>query len=491
MSLYRVNLRDIFVDMTTVRNVFLLSADSLRADVLPERTAALAEKVGGVDFTTACATANATAHSMPALTAGIYRDSIDGGFDDHVVTLAQRLAEFDYDCSLWADNKIIGPERGYDRGFPGRSGRNGYGNLGQTGREYFTRLGSERFFEWAQWVYFNVVKPVEDRVVSSSGYYAPAEAHNADALEYLEHATGDQFHWIHYMDTHHPFEPPAEYLASRTLHTPRTRHQLSGLSSKAIISNKGKGITAADLEDIRQAYLACSEYWYDAVSEFVDELMARGHYDPDRDVMVITSDHGETFAVEKHEMLGHTPTPAFWEELVRVPLIINVPGWSRSTVDGQVSLVDVVPTVVEHATGTTLDSAEGRAAASPLDMVRERVYFGSGGPDRRHRGIRRTDGWKLFSDRIRTADVNEFTTDEGAHNRTRLVLSRAVDGTDEIEFVRPLGSSDRPSGHLGAVWDELLGDLERERGPITARHDEVLSARARAQLQELGYVDDI
>lgn len=477
--------------MTTVRNVFLLSADSLRADVLPDRTAALAEKVGGVDFTTACATANATAHSMPALTAGLYRDSIEEQFGEHVVTLAQRLMESGYDCSLWADNKIIGPERGYDRGFPERSSRNGNGSLAQTGRDYFTELGSERFFEWAQWLYFNLVKPVEERVTSSKGYYMPAEEHNADVLEYLSGAVGKQFHWVHYMDTHHPFEPPDEYMTSRELNTPRNRHQLSGLSSRAIISNKGKGVTDEDIEDIRQAYLASAEYWYDAVSGFVDELVARGHYDPDRDVMVITSDHGETFDVGKHEMLGHTPTPAFWEELVRVPLVINVPGWSRTTVDGLVSLVDVVPTVAWHATGTTLESADGRVAESPEDMVRERVYFGAKGPDLLHRGVRRDDGWKLFSDRIRTTDVNEFTTDESAHNENRIVLSRAVDGTDSVEFVRPLESSDRPDGRLAEVWDELMGDLERERGPITSQHDEELSEEVREQLKELGYVDDI
>jgi arylsulfatase A-like enzyme len=475
----------------TVRNVFLLSADSLRADVLPARTAELAETVGGVNFTTAYATANATAHSMPALTAGIYRDSIEERFGEHVVTLAERLSESEFACSLWADNKIVGPERGYDRGFPEAESRNGDGGLGQVGREYFTELGSERFFEWAQWLYFNLVKPVEERVTSSSGYYMSAGEHNAAVLEHLESGAGDQFHWVHYMDTHHPFEPPKEYMASRELHTPRNRHQLSGLSSKAIISNKGKGVTDEDIEDIRQAYLASSEYWYDAVSEFVEELMARGHYDPDRDVMVITSDHGETFDVEKHEMLGHTPTPAFWEELVRVPLIVNVPDWPRTTVDGQVSLIDVVPTVAWHATGTTLESTEGRAVESPEEMVRECVYFGAKGPELLHRGVKRDDGWKLFSDRIRTSDVNEFTTDEADHNETRVILSRVVDGTDEVEFVRPLGSSDRPSGRPGRVWEELMDDLERNRGPLTSSHEEELSEEVREQLKELGYVDDI
>lgn len=119
--------------MTTVSNLFLLTADSLRADVLPGRTAALAEKIGGVDFTNACTTANATAHSMPALTAGIYRDSIEERFDEHVVTLAQHLTDAGYDCSLWADNKIIGPERGYDRAFRSETAGTGTGTWHNSG----------------------------------------------------------------------------------------------------------------------------------------------------------------------------------------------------------------------------------------------------------------------------------------------------------------------------------------------------------------------
>lgn len=477
--------------MTAVRNVFFLSADSLRADVLPDRTANLAKLVDGVNFTKAYATANATAHSMPALTAGVYRDSIAEQLDDDNVTLAQRLSEFGFDCSLWADNQIIGPERGYDRGFSQQGKGHGGENFAQTGRDFFAKLGSERFFEWAQLLYFNVVKPLEERLTSSRGYYKPAEVHHDELLDCLDGASGNHFHWVHYMDTHHPFEPPGNYLDQRDLNTSRSRHQLSGLSSKAIISNKGKGITAEDIEDIQTAYVACCEYWYDAVYRFVENLMANGDYDPDQDIMVITSDHGETFDVEKHDMLGHTPTPAFWEELVHVPLVINVPNWHSTTIDGNVSLIDVVPTVSKFATETNLDSAEGRAVESPRKIVRDFVYFGAKGPELLHRGVLRDDGWKLFSDRIRTVDVNEFTTAEEAHNENRVILSRVVDGTDEIQYVCPLELTDAPTGSLTEIWDELFSSIERERGPITSEHKESLSNEVKTQLKELGYLDDI
>jgi choline-sulfatase len=62
-----------------------------------------------------------------------------------------------------------------------------------------------------------------------------------------------------------------------------------------------------------------------------------------RTAVVVTSDHGEAFG--EHGMIRHGFE--LWEELVRVPLIIKVPGVPARRVSARRSAIDVVPTLLE------------------------------------------------------------------------------------------------------------------------------------------------
>lgn len=62
-----------------------------------------------------------------------------------------------------------------------------------------------------------------------------------------------------------------------------------------------------------------------------------------RTAIVITSDHGESFG--EHGMIRHGFE--IWESLVRVPLIIHVPGIAPHRVKSRRSLVDLVPTMLD------------------------------------------------------------------------------------------------------------------------------------------------
>lgn len=60
-------------------------------------------------------------------------------------------------------------------------------------------------------------------------------------------------------------------------------------------------------------------------------------------VVIVTSDHGEAFG--EHSMIRHGFE--LWEELVRVPLLMRVPGAPPRRVAVRRSAIDVVPTVLE------------------------------------------------------------------------------------------------------------------------------------------------
>ncbi len=63
----------------------------------------------------------------------------------------------------------------------------------------------------------------------------------------------------------------------------------------------------------------------------------------DRVAIVVTSDHGEAFG--EHKLIRHGFE--IWEELVRVPLLVSVPGVTPGKVTVRRSAIDVVPTILE------------------------------------------------------------------------------------------------------------------------------------------------
>lgn len=63
----------------------------------------------------------------------------------------------------------------------------------------------------------------------------------------------------------------------------------------------------------------------------------------DRTAIIVTSDHGEAFA--EHGMIRHGFE--LWEELVRVPLIVRVPGVNPRHVQARRSAIDLAPTILD------------------------------------------------------------------------------------------------------------------------------------------------
>ncbi len=87
---------------------------------------------------------------------------------------------------------------------------------------------------------------------------------------------------------------------------------------------------------------------YDAEVAFVDaqfgRVLAALEQQPfaARTAVVVTSDHGEAFG--EHGMIRHGFE--LWEELVRVPLIVSVPGVAPRRVKARRSAIDLVPTLL-------------------------------------------------------------------------------------------------------------------------------------------------
>jgi arylsulfatase A-like enzyme len=131
------------------------------------------------------------------------------------------------------------------------------------------------------------------------------------------------FLYLHYLDPHDPYKPPAEF--------------------KELMA-KEPAITGypEDVKEKLDLYDAEIRYTDQKVGEIFDYLKEKGLYD---DVaIVLVADHGEQFMERGHQGHGFQ----LFDEEVRVPFIIKPPrATSPKSVDVTVSTIDILPTVLE------------------------------------------------------------------------------------------------------------------------------------------------
>lgn len=459
--------------MSQQPNVFVLSVDSLPYSSFIDASSRLASLVDGVEFTNAIAPASFTSSSMPAMTTGTLTDEIPAwGLPEagDPIPIAEALSD-DYACGLWTDNYLFGSEYNYDRGFS-------HGNLGQPGTKkrvanYLRESKLEPIFGLFESAYFGLVEPLFELAGQEASFYRHAEELNQNVLEWLNYqsTTAPIFCWVHYMDTHHPYQPPAEYLEDHSFNQHRSRSELGEFTRNAIKSN-GDDLTPEEEADLQTAFEACSEYIGDELASFITELQEQGHYNPDSDMIVVTADHGEIVDRSLHGMLGHVP-PAFWEDIIRVPLIVGHPEWEQSTDSEQVSLLDLKRLV--------LDATREGPHITPEDLHRDTTKFVSEWEEvaedsiTTYRGIRSATGEKAFGAKIGDAD--------------RLIVSYVDESSDE----KVVADADPSTGDLTTFpsWAVKLRETLEQYGRFVEQNSgsDSIQEVDQQHLKDLGYLE--
>ncbi len=99
----------------------------------------------------------------------------------------------------------------------------------------------------------------------------------------------------------------------------------------------------------------------DCVAKLVEAMKARGTWD--NTLVVITADHGEMMGAH-----GYLTKGRFYEESVRVPLVLRWPGHVKTgRSKAPVQMMDIYPTIVEAVGG---ELTPGRFAKSLLPIAR-------------------------------------------------------------------------------------------------------------------------
>lgn len=177
--------------------------------------------------------------------------------------------------------------------------------------------------------------------------YRTAEPKNLDFRE-LEEAVSRResnrplFLFVHTYHVHAPFEHRAEWAP------PEYAGPLAGrgVDHADVIDPFREGrlpLTPADVAYIAALYDGHVGVMDAAVGGLLEHLEAE--LGDEGLLVILTSDHGEAFV--EHGVLGHGQ--ALWDELLSVPLLVRFPHGRPALRDEPVSLLDLVPTVLDAA----------------------------------------------------------------------------------------------------------------------------------------------
>ena len=146
-----------------------------------------------------------------------------------------------------------------------------------------------------------------------------------EALEWLRrNPTRPIFLWVHFYDPHAPYNPPEPYA---------TRYR----------------------DDPYDGEIAFSDA---QVGRLVMFLRQRGLYE--RSLIILVSDHGEGLGEHGEKTHGFF----LYNSTLHVPLIVKMPAAAPRVVEDEVSLVDVMPTVLQMLAIPIPSSVQGRSLLS-------------------------------------------------------------------------------------------------------------------------------
>ncbi|MCI0497215.1 MAG: sulfatase-like hydrolase/transferase [Thermoplasmata archaeon] len=370
-----------------VRYAVLMTADSLRADHLScygyeKGTTPNIDAFGarGTVMENAFCQGSNTLYSFPAILGGFYPLAIDRWLSGHVGSpiisghlpmVAESFKAGGFATGGFHSNPHISRYFGYARGFDtfwdsistyARWDDKFYGTAikrrGNGGRGKGTLSRRLRKAIETRPRLFRMAIGLRDRVRPLPLPYAPADRIHSKALEFLDSADGPAYLWLHYMDTHFPYNAtPAdlEEFSGRRMSRARIDHLNRLMLHRWIRPN--------DVRDVVDLYDASIWALDRRVGRFLDELDGRGILSDG--ITAFTADHGDCFY--DHGVIRH-PATNFHDVQIHVPLVCR--GFGDVDPSALVGLIDLGPTMLARCGLDVPADLMGR----PLPHDREEVY---------------------------------------------------------------------------------------------------------------------
>lgn len=292
----------------------LITVDSLRYDTFSEHMDSTKKNLDWIHEDTYSTGPN-TGEAFPAIIGGLYPRKVG------LPTGTSVAHEFDAYTAGISTNHLLSPKYGYDEGFDRFTSPAGGGGGVKDRAARFVTQGSLMYRMGA--TIWNLIESVVPTKFRPS--FQPAAA-VINEFEKIQHEHDEWFVWMHFMEPHHPYEPPT---AEDRLHA----RQLS----RSVIAGSETG--EQEREQVR-AYYRGEVRSLDRELERVWDLLA------DDTRVLFCADHGELLGEE--DLWGHVGS--FKSELLHVPL----GGKNLTQPDDLASLIDVpsILTSQEHNQGT-------------------------------------------------------------------------------------------------------------------------------------------
>ncbi|OYR79994.1 sulfatase, partial [Halorubrum sp. E3] len=330
-----------------VSNVLLVTIDSLRTDAIgpyddDRHSPVLSELAAdGTVFDRSFATGNWTPFSFPSILASepVFARNGDIGVKD-ARTLASVLSDAGIATGGFnAANGFLTSHWGYPDGF-------------DEFEPFVTSVGSSRYSRYLAahptveaWIQL-ATSPFrrfgsklrgdsDDRpFLDASRMFDVEDA----ATDFVDDTDDPFFLWVHYMDTHTPYVPAPRYIREVSDGLVGTHRMLHAHTRTSF----GLEVGERTLRELRTLYQATVRQVDDSVGRLLETLEAAGI--ADETAIVVAGDHGEEF--QEHGHLAHYPK--LYDELIRVPLIVNAPGEDGGRrVSEHVGLDAIPPTVAD------------------------------------------------------------------------------------------------------------------------------------------------
>ncbi len=279
------------------------------------------------------------------------------------------------------------------------------------------------------------------------------------------------FLYLHLMDVHGPYDAPrADYeaiLGSAGLGESRPLTRAEAATRRGYLM-RGGGTHGDDLalDSWRASYAAGVRSVDRQLGAFFEELRRGGVLDDA--LLVVTSDHGEELA----DHGGWDHGGSLFEEQIRIPLIVRMPGGLRrgQRVERVVSLVDVMPTLLGVA-----------GARAPEVMAGEDLGPLLAGGDLDGPGAAFASGvkWKPDVKAVRTLDRKLIRGEEGR----AVVYDLSTDPREAAGVPLPADDAATLEALLAAHAESLA------TGPSFRTQAKTMSPGTRDKLRALGYLE--
>ncbi|WP_159076963.1 sulfatase family protein [Halococcoides cellulosivorans] len=451
------------MDQTQTPNVVVVVVDALRPDVVTAETAPWMTNlaVSGVEFERAFSPINATEPLLASLYSGTYPAT--SGVYNHGTNLTER------DIEVLDDLPFL-QERFRAQGYE-TSAIDWLGNWHESGYDQYSgkldestdqrdrdRSGGRRrsvpsaLLEWSldrappslvsvfRRAYFQVSEPS----VQAGGWLPDSADDVVDAaIDAVETGTSPTYTFVHFWDTHAPYEVPDEYVQG-------------------------------DPDDPYDRYVGAVRF----VDEQLRRLDERVDEATDRPTLyVVLGDHGESFGEHGIYFDHH----GLYDATIHVPMILSHPDLPARTVDEFVQHVDIAPTLCDFLFDDPLPDVDGHSLLGTIrdgDPTRDAVIVEEAHTQRK--AAIRTDRYKYIE------TVGDSAVCEGCHvvhgGERELYDLRSDPEERENMIERSPETAERLADRLDD-WRST----HRTEHEASADDREIVDAELEQRLRDLGY----